>query len=570
MKTSHKHLLALAVSTIYLVIIFLLTGACFSINDDRFMGELLSGSITGSPESHLVYIHYLLSLPLSLLYRVSTSIPWFGLMLLFFHLLSCYCILDSFYCKAKNVKDIIVSSVSAGILFLSELYLVAQISYTITAAFMAVAGFVCLILNNNQKMRYLYFVILELCAFLLRDKAMFMILPMGFAVFFGIVIIQKNVTVKNKILETLKVLGLLLAIFVISILGNTIAYHGDAWKTYEKYNDARTTLFDYSLFPPYEEVAHILEKYDVTEIDYNAYAKYTILDYKLSLDCINELAEYMKSNEQPVTLSDISEAYKIKTIWDPYWKVNFLVLAAWFCSVFFLLISKNFRGLIPLIFLMPVRTVIWVYLILAGRFPYRVSMPLFACELVLLVTIVVYFYYTQSTSARLQNISLIIIGLILGTMGLWSFKLQYSDLKQSNDAHKLYMQSFKEIMAYCNNRPDNVYILDTLSFSNYNAEALDGSIYGKRNCVMSSTWFSNSPSMMERHQSYLGNSDDGFYFIMYAGETGTDDELNHPIVLYLAKESESKPQISDRLTTTGGMIFSVIYFDGDLNLNLNP
>ena len=565
MKASHKHLLAFAVSMVYMVATLLLVGSCYSINDDRFMGELLSGAITGNVESHLVYVNYLLSLPLSLMYRISTSVPWFGLMLLLFHLLSCFFMLDSFYCKAKSKKDILVATILVAVLFITEIYLITRISYTITASFMSVAGFVCLILHENKKLRYGYFIGLELFAFLLRDKAMLMIVPLGMAVFFGLVLIQKGETLKTKIIETLKACGLLVIILVVGFFGNLIGYQGDGWKTFEEYNDARTTLFDFSGFPPYEEVAHILDKYDVSEIDYLAYSNYSIFDYKLNLDCIKELADYTKGKEQLIPLSDMLSEYKIKTIWDPYWKTNMVMLAGYVCVILFLAIAGCFRGFIPLIFLMMARTVIWIYLLYAGRFPHRISMPLIACEVVLLGTIAYHFYCNGKKTSKWQNMCFIAIGLLFSVTGLWSGKMQLTELKQINNVQKSYMQSFYEITDYCNANPNNAYILDTLSFTDFNASVFDSSIYGKRNFVTPGTWFSNSPSMKKKMHSYLNDRENGIYFILRS-----EDAMNHPITQYLAKESASTPLICDTIITSHGETYSVIYLNGKLNLNMTP
>lgn len=569
MKTSHKHLLAFAISIIYIVAVYFLIGIYFSTNDDRFMGELMSGAITGNIESHLVYVNYLLSLPLSLLYRITTGISWFGILLVLFHWFSCYCILDSFYSKAKSKTDICISTVLAGLLFLTELYLISQISYTMTASFMAVAGYVCLILNENKKSRIGYFIVLELLAFLLRDKAMLMIQPLGFAVFFGLVLIGKNKTVKAKLLQVVKIVVILAAVVILGFAGNKIGYHSEAWQAYMKYNDARTTLFDYSEFPPYEEVAHILEKYDVSKIDYNAYVDYTILDWELSLDCVKELAEYIEKKQASPTLNSVLNDFKTATFEENYWQTNTLLIFGFICVVLFLLLSKNFAGFLPLIFLTLARTVIWLYLLYEGRFPLRIAMPLFACELVILVALAFYFYCNNQPYAKWQNIAFVLVGAILGVVGLWSAKIQFVNFRQMNTSHAIYMQGFDEVMDYCNENSENRYILDTLNFIWYNGEALNGTIYGERNCISAGSWLSGAPTLLEGNRNYLDNTENGFYYIMLSEEESTEEELNHPSVLYLADVSKSTPYVADSFVASHGGTYSVIYFDGELNLKRN-
>lgn len=566
MKTSQKHLLAFAVSTIYMLAVYFLVGICFSTNDDRFMGEILSGAITGNLESHLVYVNYLLSLPLSLLYHLSTSVSWFGILLVLFHWFSCFCILDSFYARAKTKADILISSLLAFLLFATQLYLISQISYTMTASFMAIAGYVCLILNEKEKPRLGYFIVLELFAFLLRDKAMLMVQPLGFAVFFGILFITKNETIKAKLYNLIKVAGILLATLLLSFVGNKIGYHSQEWQIYQEYNEARTTLFDYSEFPPYEDVSHILEKYDVTEHDYNAYVSYTILDWELSLDCVKELADYMENKQSSPAVSTVFNTLYTATFEENYWQLNTLVICGFICAVLFTLFSGSFGGLIPLVFLFGARTLIWFYLLYEGRFPKRISMPLFACELLILTAYIFYLYCQNKPYKKWQNGIFILLGAIFSVLGLWSAKIQFVNFRQMNQSHAVYMQSFYEVLDYCEENKDNRYILDTMSFVWYYGEALDGSIYGERNCISAGSWLANAPTTLSGNQSYLESTENGFYFIMFSEEESTEEEMNHPSVLYFADITNSTPQIADTFTASHGGTYSVIYFDGSKGL----
>jgi len=247
-KNHAKHIFAFIISVLYILCVYFCIDIHFSTNDDRFMGELLSGAVTGNFETQLVYVNYLLSLPLSLLYQISTNVSWFGILLVMFHGLSCFCILDSFYSKAKSKTDYFVSTILVGLLFATQLYLITQISYTMTATFMAVAGYVCLILQENKKSRLGYFILLELLAFLLRDKAMLMIQPLGFSVFLGLILTKPQMKLKAKIIDLLKISIVLIFIVVFGFTGNKLGYFSEEWQTYNEYNQFRTTLFDYTEF----------------------------------------------------------------------------------------------------------------------------------------------------------------------------------------------------------------------------------------------------------------------------------------------------------------------------------
>ena len=82
-------------------------------------------------------------------------------------------------------------------------------------------------------------------------------------------------------------------------------------------------------------------------------------------------------------------------------------------------------------------------------------------------------------------------------------------------------------------------------------------------------WLSNAPTLLKGNEEYLSDTKDGFYFIMFSEFEDTDEEMNHPIVKYLAKESGSTPQITDSFIASHGGMYSVIYFDGELKLNTN-
>ena len=66
----------LAITLVY--VLYIKAGIFFTTNDDRFIGEIMSGSLTGNPEAHVVYINFILSFLLSRLYLITTTISWYG------------------------------------------------------------------------------------------------------------------------------------------------------------------------------------------------------------------------------------------------------------------------------------------------------------------------------------------------------------------------------------------------------------------------------------------------------------------------------------------------------------
>ncbi len=561
MKNSTKHILAFLLSTLYMVIVYFAIGICFSINDDRFMGEVFSGAITGKIESNVVFVNYFLSFPISLLYRISTSVSWFGIILVAFHYLTCFCMIDSFLMKAKSKAEIIVSIILSLLLLSVNLYLIAQITFTITAAFMAIGGYVCLILRENKKEGLLYFALLELLALFLREMAMIMIQPLGLVVFGGYLLFQKNVAFKAKFIHVIKVLGILAIALFISFMGKKIAFHSEEWQTYDEYNVVRSELYDYAAFPPYEDVKHILDKYDVSENAYLAYQNYIVLDSDISLDCAKELAEYMSNMPKgTVTLPYLLQKLYTATFHELYWQVHLVVLCAYICTILFCLFAKNFGSLLPTALLLLTRTAIWLYLLYGGRFPRRLSMPLFAAELFLLGALVFAAYCEHKPYKKWQKISLIAVGVFFLLPTLWSVKIQSVSFREVTSAQAFYMESYKELLNYCNQNADKRYILDTASCNYYYGVALDGSIYGNRNCITLGSWLSLAPSMENRSDDYLASTDNGFYYILLATKEDISDELTSPSVLYLEEATNTTATLSDTLTVSHGGTYLVLYF----------
>ena len=68
-------------------VVWTVPGNYWDTNDDRVIAEILSGTLGGQPEAHVVYVNYLLSWPLSLLYRLTDKVPWYGLTIFLFHIL---------------------------------------------------------------------------------------------------------------------------------------------------------------------------------------------------------------------------------------------------------------------------------------------------------------------------------------------------------------------------------------------------------------------------------------------------------------------------------------------------
>ena len=113
----------------------------YQANDDIYIKNILSGAYTGTPESHNIQMHYLISLLISLMYRIAGSLPIYGLFLCACHYGAGFLIFARSAKLMKNTRNKILVVALETIVFtgllLSELVFM---QYTVTCTLLASAA----------------------------------------------------------------------------------------------------------------------------------------------------------------------------------------------------------------------------------------------------------------------------------------------------------------------------------------------------------------------------------------------------------------------------------------------
>ena len=569
-KKIYKHILSICIPAALIFIVWYKMGIFYSTNDDRCLAEMLAGLVTSEYEPHLIYVNYLLALPLSLLYRITTAVSWFGAFLIVLYYLSYVFILEAIYSRTKNLFQEIVITAVIVCFFFSHIYLLGQTTYTVIAAFAAITGYCCLLLHENKKYGLIFFIILEALSYLLRDQAMLMMQPIGLMVICLLIICSDFKELKKNLVKCCKLVGIVLSIIIISFVGNKLGHLDNDWKTFNEFNEARTVLCDYTDFPPYENVKYILDKHDVSKTTYEGFISYTILDWDISLDCLSELADYANEiYDSPATIDKTFNKYweilfENKT---DYYDMNAIMILTFFISLVYILLSGQFKTLIPLSGFVLAQGCVWFYLIYQGRYPARVTMPLMAGETLLLISIIFWAHTKETKEKYLSYIRmavLLIACFMFGKTAYSCYQMQHKEIKQINQNQEIFMHGLADLTNYCNAHPDNVYIVDTISLRWYCGNALQTDIFKKRNYTFAGGWFSNSPCFIEKNKSYLDDTSDGFYYIV--NQTSGEDVLIHPAVVYLSEKSSCSPVLFDNFTASHGGTYAVIYFEKPLKM----
>jgi hypothetical protein len=322
------------------------------------------------------------------------------------------------------------------------------------------------------------------------------------------------------------------------------------------HDDIRVKMFDYYGKPDYLEVKDILDKYNVSENEYNAYLNYTVFKSNITLDCEKELAEYASTDENN-RISDALNGIKSIYLEDYQWNINRFSICAFIALIILIIVYGKYYLLIPSLGLAAAQVVTWGVLFYRGRVLMRVTVPVFACSALLSMALVIECISGDCSRGKniLRRTTAVVCCAILIFTGFSSARQQYRYVHEVNEGQSIFMEGMYEIIAYCEAHGDNRYILESVSMGNYKGSAFESRIYHPSNYVFSGGWFSNMPDVKEHMESYL-NEKEEMYLIIYSD----GNEAEHPSVKYLEEYTGKDAEEVDTIVTSPGVIYTVYRF----------
>lgn len=554
MKTKKKLFAAEAIAFIYVAFVWKFLGIYFETNDDRYITEILAGIISVKPDGHAIYVNYLFSSFFSFLYQITTEIPWYGGFLVLAHW-QCYAFLmDSFLEQFETLKGWAASIVASLLLFLSHMYILGQLQYTSTAILLAATGYICLILQRNNRKIGL-FIVFETLAYFLRADSMMAMQPMGIAVYIGMTLLEET-TFRNKMKKIACTTVIPILVISVGLVCNLLGYYSEEWREYQRYNDARTELTDYYCVPQYEDVSGILDRYQVSKEQYVGFCNYTVLDKYIPTECLEELANYAKKNQQQtVNLIELIRGRISLGIQSGSWSVNRLSTLIILATIVFMLLRREFRLMCPLIFLGAADMVVWGYLLIKGRMPSRVFIPLFFAESVLLISLMLW-VWKRKRGTVWQTVATAIIGVALCAFSIFVISQEWPAVKQRNQSQEILFQGMYKLQDYCNRNPNQKYLIEANGQSYYMGSVFETKIYQSRNSLITGCWYSTSPAMEAKIKEYFADGVSGFYFIILSD----GDVEQNPAMQYMIARQGCEPELKDTLEIFEGLVYNVYYF----------
>lgn len=554
--TQSSMVLTFLVPLVLVLLVLKKCGIYFETNDDRILTEIMSGNLALKPDGHTVYISPVLAAPISWLYGITLNIPWHGCLLIGLHILLYVSLLRGLLADSRQRIGGAIAFVVMGCLFLVNIGMLGQIQYTSTAALVAGYGYAVLLLREeDEKGALVWFVIMELLACLLRDQSMLMIQPIGMTVYGAWILVKPELKLPRKIRKMALAVCAVVGVLLIHYLGDAVAYHSADWKDYLRANKALEQIFDYGEKPSAEEIADILEKYDVTFAEYNGYINSTVMEGVLPTECLEEIAAYCAVSRGKMFsfgsfLKDQSEGY----LYQDFRGVNKVALTLWAILFLSCLVGRQWRPLVPAAGLMVARIGVWMILQYGGRMPQRVSYPLFACEILMLTVLI---WKSAASQTKLQIGMAVLMLLWFGVEAFSCGRTQYRYVSEINRGQEAFFEGMAELQDYCARNPERQYYVEAVSLSYYSGSALETESYKERDFMVTGYWYSASPTMNAKLKQFQQEREEGIYLIIY--ESG--NQLTHPAVEFFAERTASEPVQADQFTLSHGGSYVVYYFE---------
>lgn len=391
----------------------------FDLNDDVVMKDILSGVYTGAPESRNIQMLYPVSLLLSLVYRIFRQLPVYGVFLFLCQFGCIYLIVERSIRFRSSSRTKIIMAMLQG-LVITSLFLehMVFVQYTVTSALLAgTAAFLFVTMEEGLTTasfikKNVANVILVILAFCIRTEMLALMLPLICAAGVYRWGKEKPALTRENFCKYLTVFGCIIGGMLLTYAANDIAYGGKEWKEFMHFFDSRTELYDFQGIPPYEGNEAFYRRLGLTASEQDMLlGQYNFgMDDRVdagTLDAVSVYQSSIKGTEGSFMdrLVDKFGEYRYRTFHkemqdsekeDDY-PFNLMVILA-YMSVFIAGIwnaighEKNtltgaWKTGWKLLLLGFIRTALWMFILMRGRAPSRITHPLYLVELAILMGI---------------------------------------------------------------------------------------------------------------------------------------------------------------------------------------
>lgn len=520
----------------------------YDMNDDTMMRDIMSGIYSGAPDGHNMQTLYPLGALIALCYRIYGSFPWYGAFL-FLCQFGCFfltgvrlcTLVDTSCARERTVSE--GGSAGCGRRFVGKLLCLlalavfqwgiwlthmVNIQYTITGG-MLVGTAVFLFLTMPESVffgevsgalsvkaflvRSLPSLLLFLLAFHLRSEMALLTLPiLGLAGLFGWWG-DRPVFERKTLQKYGGLLLLLLAGMGLFVGADSLAYGGE-WRTFRQFFNDRTTVYDF--YP--EVMSEEMFDADLERQGVSFGAQILLDNYNFGLDdridarMLSDVAAYAK--EHVGGARDWSAVFREKLLLYRYRSFhgddapyNLLVILGYGINIIaaVVLLRKDVRELldvaVQLLLVFFVRSGLWMFVLMRGRDPERITHPLYLVEFSLLAGMFARHLGRRGAAASPGGIRglaasqylLYGAGALLFLLSAWGLGKEFPTVRADQAKRQEISQDWDAIDAYCRAHPDTFYFEDVYSTVGFSGKLLEPRDNTLSNYDIAGGWMCKSP-----------------------------------------------------------------------------
>lgn len=498
----------------------------YDLNDDFFMRDIMSGAYTGTPDGHNVQTLYILGAFISLFYKMCRTLPWYGIFLLFCQLGSLYAVGVRLlrFCGSLFAKAVCMALLT---LFIWGMILphMTALHYTFISAMLAASAIFLFLTTPGgltvkqfivQNIPSILFVIL---AYQLRTEMLLLLFPfIGLAGLFRWMeeekFFQKENYVKYGVVLACIICGMLVSRSI-----DLAAYGSEEWEQFLTFFDKRTEVYDYHLeILTSGEHREYLRSIGLNDAQQELLSNYNFgLDESIDAELLSEIAVYASADTDYFENIPKQVRYYIyRTLHSEDVPYNRLVIALYFCIVLVGLYAV-FAGegrwtfLWQLILTGMVRTSLWMFILIRGRYPERITHSLYVAEAALLLGILcmqfvkldwLRFWKADEKQPETGRKAVVVILVLFGLLCLYHVPLSIRKVMADEESREISHVNCMKIAQYCRAHPNNFYFKDVYSTVGYSQKIFQDVDNSLANHDIMGGWLCKSPLYDEKLEKF--------------------------------------------------------------------
>lgn len=531
----------------------------FDLNDDTMMRDIMAGIYSGTPDGHNMQTLYPLGAFLALCCRACRTVPWYGLFLFL-------CQFGCFYLTGLRLLTLLGKRGARLLALLGLVFFqwgiwlthMVNVQYTITCAMLSAAA-VFWVMTTPSSLSGKAFVIksipsilLTVLAYQLRTEMLLLSLPfMGFAVWVRWWE-ERNPFTWKSFGKYAAVLGLMAAGMLLSFLIDLAAYGSGEWRDFRRFFDARTTVYDY--YP--EVVTDDAYRAGLETLGVSPGKQILLRNYNFGLDeeidtpLLGKVASYAVdaaggARDWGSIFKESLFLYCYRTLHADDAPYNLLVLLGYAANIISIVILyyeecdrsgvQTYEGdgelpgeegrrrrqkmflwrTVQLVLLVCMRTALWMFILLRGRDPERITHSLYLLEFAVLAALLFRYHVKQpGGEGRRGRMAVFLRGAAVSFLLLTAGRLAVTipSVSADQDRREQANRDWYAIDSYCREHPENFYFEDVYSTVAFSDKLLEKRENTLANYDIAGGWMCKSPLYREKLAQYgISAADEALY-----------------------------------------------------------